>query len=306
MDSGQAAPPGAAGRPAPPAGPAAPTEPTQAGELVVAADAGMPAGRGESGGDHAAEPSRDGVRAAPSAPGAWLAAGAEALRQPGLPPQRIAELAVAEFGPRAAAWAGWLRATYPGAPEHGIVRLAVREAHRVGRVLAAAEAGGPLAAVLGLPAAAWVRVTVVLRIAAAHGHDPADPRRAAELLDLLGLAGPAGRATSPGPDRAVTSPGPDRAVTSPGPDRAVTSPGPDRAVTSPGPAGRATSPGPPRTAGFAGVAGRLGLTRLAVRRLVLRRTAAASALRVLVAASEQGERIDRLAHRAARFYRRAG
>jgi hypothetical protein len=97
---------------------------------------------------------------------------------------------VAELGPRAAAWAVWLRATYPDPSPHGIARLAVRDARRAGWALAVAEAGGPVAVAVSLAAGAWVRGMVVLRIAAAYGHDPADPRRARELLELLGLAHP--------------------------------------------------------------------------------------------------------------------
>jgi hypothetical protein len=202
----------------------------------------------------AAKPARTtGPGAVP--PGAWAAAGWAALRQPDQPPERLAALAVAELGPRAAAWAGWLRATYPDAPPHGITRLAVRDARRAGWAVAVAEAGGPVAVAVSLAAGAWVRGTVVLRIAAAHGHDPADPRRAGELLELLGLAHPA---LAGHPDR--------------------------------------------RPVGLTRLVARLGLTRLVVRGLGLRRTAAV-ALRALAAASDHGEQIDQLAHRAARFYR---
>jgi hypothetical protein len=208
------------------------------------------------------------VPAGPAAPGAWLAAGAEVLRQPDQPPRRAAELAIAELGPRAASWVGWLRASYPEAPAHGIIRLASREARRAGWALAASEAGGPVAALVGLPAEAWVRATLVLRIAAAHGHDPADPRRAGELLELLGLAPPAGAAV---------------------------------------PAGE-----PVQHPGLTGAVGRLGLTRYAVRRFGLPGLAASRlglgalagvVVGALVAVGDGADRIDRLAHRADRFYR---
>jgi hypothetical protein len=74
---------------------------------------------------------------------------------------------VAELGPRAAAWAGWLRRTYPGAPPYGIARLAARQARRHSYALAAVQVSGALAVVLHLPATTWVRATLVLRIATA-------------------------------------------------------------------------------------------------------------------------------------------
>lgn len=200
-------------------------------------------------------------------PGIWTAAGWEALRDPARPPHRLAELAVAELGPRAAAWAGWLRATYPNPPSHGIARLATRDARRAGWGLAATAAGGPVAHAMSLPAVAWVLASVVLRIAAAYGHDPTDPRRAGELWELLG-----GPGAGPG------------------------------AGGSSGPAGRPPGhPAPPWR--LTGTLGRYGLVRFAVGRLRLRRTLAGSALRMLASAGDHGDRIERLAHRAARYYR---
>lgn len=92
-----------------------------------------------------------------------------------------------EFGPRAAAWAAWLRKTYPDAAPAGLARLAARQAGRLGLTVAALEAGGPTAAPVHLAATAWLRAALVLRIAAAYGHDPTAPDRAAELLELLRL-----------------------------------------------------------------------------------------------------------------------
>ena len=120
-------------------------------------------------------------------PGAWLDAAWDALRRPDQPPQRLAGLAVAELGPRAAAWSGWLRRTYPDPPLHGLVRLALHDATRISWGLALAEAGGPLVAPVRLIGSAWIRATVVLRVAAAYGYDPADPRRADDLIELFGL-----------------------------------------------------------------------------------------------------------------------
>jgi hypothetical protein len=134
---------------------------------------------------------------APPPPGAWMEAAWEALSQADQPPHRLAELAVAELGPRAAAWADWLCRTYPGAPADGIVRLATEQARRHGWTLAAVDAGGPLTAALHLPASAGLKAMLVLRIAAAYGHDPADPARAGDLLTLLGYDDESGSKTGP-------------------------------------------------------------------------------------------------------------
>jgi hypothetical protein len=151
------------------------------GKPATSAEPAVPAG---AGGLEAASPAQAGGRPGPAAPGAWAAAVWEARDRPDQPLQAIAELAVAEIGPRAAVWVAWLRRTYPGAPDHGIARLAAYQAGRLGRVsaLAAATRSG---IVLRLPAWAWMAATLVLRTAAAYGHDPTDPRRATELLELL-------------------------------------------------------------------------------------------------------------------------
>jgi hypothetical protein len=133
----------------------------------------------------------------PPPPGAWMEAAWEALSQADQPPHRLAGLAVAELGPRAAAWADWLRRTYPGAPADGMVRLATEQARRHGWTLAAVDAGGPLTAVLHLPASAGLKAMLVLRIAAAYGHDPTDPARAGDLLTLLGYDDESGSKTGP-------------------------------------------------------------------------------------------------------------
>lgn len=178
--------------------------------------------------------------------GAWADAAWEAVRHPDQPPRRLVELAVTELGPRAAAWASWLRQTYPEAPADGLARLATRQAGRHGRLLTAAEAAGPAAATLQLPAMAAVRTLLVLRVAAAYGYDPTDQARVAEVIELLDLG--AGR---------------------------------DRAPLARG----------------------LGLLATAVGRLRRRRPRAASALWALVSAGERRDGLERLAHRAARYYR---
>lgn len=242
-----------------PAGESAPSRPTEEpGPSKPARKAARKAAKKSVGkvAKRSAPPATDAI-ATPAAvpPGAWTAAAWDAVRHLGRPPDQLAELAVADLGPRAAAWVGWLRETYPGAPAYGITRLAARQAARSGLALTALKAGGPLTVPVHLSATAWVRATLVLRIAAAHGYDPTDPRRAAELLDLLDLS-----------------------------------------PTHPGTADEAPEPG--RSAG------RIGLVAYALtwfRRP--RRTPVVTAVRLLLAASEHSDSLDRLAHRAIRRYR---
>jgi hypothetical protein len=212
--------------------------------------------------------------AGPAAPGGWAAAAWDALQHADQPPRQLAELAVAELGPRAAAWAGWLRQTYPDAPAYGVVRLATHQATRGGLALALAEAGAPFSAPLLLPATAWVRATVVLRIAAAYGQDPTDRQRADDLIELLGLDPTSTDQDEPGGTG----------------DADLSELGMLRELSG--------------LAGLAGVAGRFGLVRLAGSRFGLHRTAAA-VVRALVAASDYHDDLQRLAHRAARHYRLA-
>lgn len=204
-----------------------------------------------------AEPAREPVPAEPPPPTEeWAAAAWEAVRRPERPPRRLAELAVAEVGPRAAAWAQWLRATYPGVPPDGMVRLATRQAVRLGRMLSFAGSAGPFVAPVSVPAAGWVRATVVLRVAAAYGLDPTAAERAGELLELLG-------ATTEADDDLPAEPL-------------------DLALR---------------------FARRLQFIRFVPSRLRWRRSPLASLPRLLLRAGQEAEDLERLAHRAARFYR---
>ncbi|WFE58621.1 hypothetical protein [Micromonospora sp. WMMD712] len=107
------------------------------------------------------------------------------LDHPDLAPELLALAAVRTLGPRAADWAAWHRAAYPGATPDGLARLAAR------RFVRLAGAGGAVAALAGLfapvvelTAVLWAQANLVLHLAAAHGRDPADPERAVELLVL--------------------------------------------------------------------------------------------------------------------------
>lgn len=132
-------------------------------------------------------PRTGGPRTGLPTPEDWADAAWQALRHPGEPPRRLVELAVAELGPRADAWAAWLRDTYPGAPADGIARLATWRARRHGLLLTAARVSGPVTAMVQPAASAAAQVLLVLRVAAAYGHDPVDPARVADVIALLDL-----------------------------------------------------------------------------------------------------------------------
>jgi hypothetical protein len=110
---------------------------------------------------------------------------ASVLGDPGHLPELLALAAVETIGPRAQLWATRVRESYPSATPQGIARLAVAQFSRRSGV------GGALAAVAGsyapvalLGAAAWTHAELVLHVAAAHGQDPADQGRAADVLLL--------------------------------------------------------------------------------------------------------------------------
>jgi hypothetical protein len=192
------APPAEVAEPAKTAPAVKAAEPAKAAPAAKAAEAGAAKGKPTKAAPAArtAQPAKAVPVTAPAAasrvpgavPGAWTEAAWAALREPDLPPRRLAELAVAELGPRAAAWAGWLRDTYRDPPAYGVARLATHQAGRLGTALASGAVAGPLVGpALRLLGMAWIRATVVLRIAAAYGHDPTDPRRVDDLIELLDL-----------------------------------------------------------------------------------------------------------------------
>ncbi|MEO3821152.1 hypothetical protein [Plantactinospora sp. B24E8] len=107
------------------------------------------------------------------------------LDHPGYAPELLALAAVQALGPEAAAWAARLRATYPAATPAGLARLATRRYVRFSTVGAALSVGtGVLAPVAELVTLVWSQTELVLRLAAAYGHDPTGPDRAADLLVL--------------------------------------------------------------------------------------------------------------------------
>lgn len=283
-----------------PADESAPTEPTPTQEPAPApteeaasgpageAEAPVPARRVTQSPE--ASPPERGEGWLSTAPGEWVAAAWDAVRHFDQPPERLAELAVADLGPRAAAWVAWLRTIYPNAPAAGIARLAARQASRHGVALAALDLAGPLAAPVYLSAGAWVRATLVLRIAAAYGHDPTDPRRVRELLELLDLAD----GTSDASPSREPSPVADERE----------------------PSGAASGPAPVADEDK-GVLDKLNLLKQAGARVGVgfhlvgllpfrrrrRRNPLGAAVRALYAASEQADDLDRLAHKAILRYR---
>ena len=107
------------------------------------------------------------------------------VSDPGHTPELLALAAVETIGPRAAEWVRRTRESYPTATPQGLARLAIAEFTRRGTVGAALGAvAGSYAPMALIGAAVWTQAELVLHVAAAHGHDPADQARAAELLVL--------------------------------------------------------------------------------------------------------------------------
>ncbi|MFF5217730.1 hypothetical protein [Micromonospora sp. NPDC000442] len=110
---------------------------------------------------------------------------ARVVDHPGFAPELLALTAVEVLGPGAAAWVRRLRELYPGAGADGLARLATRRFVRQAGVGGATAAlTGIFAPVIELAAVLWSQANLVLHLAAAYGHDPAHPDRAAELLTL--------------------------------------------------------------------------------------------------------------------------
>lgn len=109
----------------------------------------------------------------------------EMLAEPSRTPEILALSAVRIFGPRAASWAARTRAAYPTASGEALARLAVhrftRSAELRGAVGALAGPYSPVAVTAGILV---THAELVLHLAAAFEIDPADPRRAEEMLRL--------------------------------------------------------------------------------------------------------------------------
>jgi hypothetical protein len=151
----------------PPAQPSQPLEGELAGEGVAAS----------------AAPSPDGVDDGPPA-GLW----ARMRADPEYAPEHLALEAVTRIGPKMVLELQKLRAQNPGAPPEAIASMvAYRYTNHARLSGAVSGAVGIAGAVLDIGVLAWTQAKMVLLIAVAFGHDPADPERATELLVLQGV-----------------------------------------------------------------------------------------------------------------------
>ena len=103
---------------------------------------------------------------------------------PARAPETLALAAAARHAPAAREWVGQQRAK--GRTDPGELAQRARRNHgRLARVEGAASGLGGIATVLpDLVAVAWIQSRMVFFIAGAHGYDPGDPMRPAELLVL--------------------------------------------------------------------------------------------------------------------------
>ncbi|XVU25314.1 hypothetical protein ACQPZJ_50440 [Actinoplanes sp. CA-054009] len=105
------------------------------------------------------------------------------IADPARAPELLAIAAVQTLGPRAQEWAARTREAYPTAGTDALVRLATRQFTRFGSLTGIVGAvAGSYAPVALLGAAALTDAELALHIAAAHGLDPTDEERAADLL----------------------------------------------------------------------------------------------------------------------------
>ncbi|MFC7547025.1 hypothetical protein [Plantactinospora sp. GCM10030261] len=136
-----------------------------------------------------ARPASEATRpAGDTAPRTRTSAALRVLDDPGRAPELIALAAVDLLGPPARNWVERTRAARPEAGPDELTRLAAARFTRlvgVGGALAART--GVLAPVAEIATVTWAHASLVLHVAAAHGHDPTDPERAVDLLVLTGV-----------------------------------------------------------------------------------------------------------------------
>lgn len=102
-------------------------------------------------------------------------------------PEALAVAAVEGNGDAAARWLAEKAGRFAPAPD-ALAKMAIRKHQQWGRASGAVTGLGGFVAVLpDLAALAWVQARTVLFVAAAYGHDPHGPERAAELLVIQEL-----------------------------------------------------------------------------------------------------------------------
>ena len=103
---------------------------------------------------------------------------------PGRAPEHLALAAAEIHGPAAQRWAS----SHAGTQPDELARLAKRRHAALSRYEGAITGlGGWMTILPDLAALAWLQSRMVFFVAAAHGHDPTDPIRPAELLVLQEL-----------------------------------------------------------------------------------------------------------------------
>ncbi|MDR6324496.1 hypothetical protein [Actinoplanes couchii] len=107
------------------------------------------------------------------------------MAEPSRTPAILALAAVERFGPAAADWADRTRAVYPKASREALARLAIQRFTRSAVVRGAAGAfAGPYSPIALTAGILITHAELILHLAAAFEVDPADPRRAEDLLRL--------------------------------------------------------------------------------------------------------------------------
>lgn len=103
---------------------------------------------------------------------------------PARAPEHIALAAAEQHGPAAQKWA----AEHAGTPPHKLAKRARKTHTHYARATGAATGvGGLITMVPDMAAAIWIQSRLVFFVAAAHGYDPLDRMRPAELLVLFEL-----------------------------------------------------------------------------------------------------------------------
>ncbi|WP_229067421.1 hypothetical protein [Actinoplanes sp. DH11] len=117
---------------------------------------------------------------------------ADLTANPAQAPRTLAEAAVRTLGPQIREHVGDLRAAYPAATTEALTRLTVDRFTRSAGVRGGLGAiAGPYAPIAVAGSAALTHAELVLHLAAIHGLDPADPRRADDIMLCAPAAVPA-------------------------------------------------------------------------------------------------------------------